>query len=207
MPTNTITNNLKINKLTKAQYEQIQNPSQTELYLVPDETDSNPTPNSTNYMTSGDIYLALLSKANKSEMTITDGTGADLDKTTIQLKSGLSTTVLKSHQDISGKEDKMTIEAVASPGATLTAEIGKYYTMSNVGTMTITLPAGSGTKTQTIVFYISTASTTNVDFTSTSTVYKSKGFTIDADSTYEVNALWNGVAWVIGQMEIEIPSS
>lgn len=48
---------------------------------------------------------------------------------------------------LQGKEDKMTIEAVASPGATLTAEIGKYYTMSNVGTMTITLPAGSGTKT------------------------------------------------------------
>lgn len=114
---------------------------------------------------------------------------------------------LTAHQDISGKEDKMTIEAVASPGATLTAEIGKYYTMSNVGTMTITLPAGSGTKTQTIVFYISTASTTNIDFTSTSTVYKSKGFTIDADSTYEINALWNGVAWVIGQMEIEILSS
>lgn len=45
-------------------------------------------------------------KANKSEMFITDGTGADADKTTIQLKDGLSKAVLIAHQDISGKVDK-----------------------------------------------------------------------------------------------------
>lgn len=44
--------------------------------------------------------------ALKSEMSITDGTGADADKTTIQLKSGLSRQVLTAHQDISGKADK-----------------------------------------------------------------------------------------------------
>ena len=44
--------------------------------------------------------------ALKSEMSITDGTGADADKTTIQLKSGLSKAVLIAHQDISGKADK-----------------------------------------------------------------------------------------------------
>lgn len=44
--------------------------------------------------------------ALKSEMSITDGTGADADKTTIQLKSGLSCQVLTAHQDISGKADK-----------------------------------------------------------------------------------------------------
>lgn len=46
--------------------------------------------------------------AQKSEMSITDGTGADADKTTIQLKSGLSKQVLIAHQDISGKADKDT---------------------------------------------------------------------------------------------------
>lgn len=44
-------------------------------------------------------------KANKSEMSVVDGTGADVDKTTITLKDGTSATVLKSHQDISGKQD------------------------------------------------------------------------------------------------------
>ena len=46
--------------------------------------------------------------ALKSEMSITDGTGDDADKTTIQLKSGLSKAVLIAHQDISGKAEKDT---------------------------------------------------------------------------------------------------
>ena len=53
--------------------------------------------------------------ALKSEMSITDGTGADADKTTIQLKSGLSKQVLIAHQDITGKADKDT-EARRLPG-------------------------------------------------------------------------------------------
>ena len=52
-------------------------------------------------------------KAEKSEMSITDGRGSDADKTTIQLKSGLSRQVLTSHQNISGKADKDT-DAVAN---------------------------------------------------------------------------------------------
>jgi hypothetical protein len=51
-------------------------------------------------------------KADKSEMVITDGTGANADKVTIQLKQGTSTTVLKTHQDISGKEDKTQVKAL-----------------------------------------------------------------------------------------------
>lgn len=45
--------------------------------------------------------------ALKSEMSVTAGTGDDADKTTIQLKSGTSATVLTAHQDISGKADKV----------------------------------------------------------------------------------------------------
>ncbi|MBP5497611.1 MAG: hypothetical protein J6X98_10650, partial [Bacteroidales bacterium] len=45
-------------------------------------------------------------KADKNEMSVTVGTGADADKTTIQLKSGTTATVLNAHQDISGKADK-----------------------------------------------------------------------------------------------------
>ena len=46
-------------------------------------------------------------KANKSEMTVTPGTGANADKTTIQLKTGTLATVLTAHQDITGKADKV----------------------------------------------------------------------------------------------------
>ena len=58
--------------------------------------------------------------ALKSEMSITDGEGADADKTTIQLKSGLSKQVLIAHQDISGKADKVAV-AVAGNFAGLDA--------------------------------------------------------------------------------------
>lgn len=44
-------------------------------------------------------------KADKSEMSVTDGTGTNADKTTITLKTGTSATVLKSHQSLSGKQD------------------------------------------------------------------------------------------------------
>jgi hypothetical protein len=47
-------------------------------------------------------------KADKSEMSITPGTGDDADKTTIQLKDNMSATVLTQHQDISGKQDVLT---------------------------------------------------------------------------------------------------
>ena len=66
--------------------------------------------------------------AVKSEMSITDGTGDDADKTTIQLKSGLSKAVLIAHQDISGKVDKIETEAFSAEKAY--AE-GDYVTYDN----------------------------------------------------------------------------
>lgn len=107
---------------------------------------------------------------------------------------------LTSHQDITGKEDKTVIEAAS--GATLTAQVGKYYTLSNVGTLAITLPTCTGTKTQSVMFYMSTGSTPAVTFTSTHNIYYADGFEIESGSTYEVNALWNGAAWIVASVTI-----
>ena len=62
--------------------------------------------------------------AKKSEMSVTDGTGTDADKVTIQLKSGTSATVLKTHQDISGKVDKVSGKGLSTNDYT-TAEKNK----------------------------------------------------------------------------------
>ena len=63
MPTTDISaNGLVINKLSKAQYDAIQNPSDTELYLVPDEIDNAPTSGSNNPVKSGGVYSALGNK-------------------------------------------------------------------------------------------------------------------------------------------------
>ena len=55
--------------------------------------------------------------ALKSEMSVEAGTGANADKTTITLKSGTSATVLTTHQDISGKVDKIETEAFSAEKA------------------------------------------------------------------------------------------
>ena len=57
-------------------------------------------------------------KANKDEMSVTDGTGANADKTTIQLKDGMTTTVLKSHQDVNGKANKNEMSVQTQDGLT-----------------------------------------------------------------------------------------
>lgn len=101
-------------------------------------------------------------------------------------------------------EKAVTVETAS--GATLTAQVGKYYTLSNVGTLAITLPtiAAGTTKVQTVTFYISAGSTPAVTFTSTHSIYYSDGFEIAADSTYEVNALWNGADWIVASVKIVV---
>ena len=174
MLTNTNVNSLVINKLTKAQYDAIQSPSETELYLVEEEIDSTPTSGSENPVTSGGVYSALQGKADTS--------------------------------DLASKEDK--VDIVSASGATLTAEVGKYYTLSSVGTLAITLPtiASGTTKVQTVTFYISAGSSPAVTFSSTHSIYYSDGFEIAANTTYEVSAAYNGIAWVVASVKIVIPT-
>lgn len=146
-------------------------------------------------------------KAEKSEMGVVDGTGTDSDKTTITLKTGTSATVLKSHQDISGKEDVTQIVAQSTAVSTLTAEVGKYYRFDvAVETLAITLPTMTGvTNVKTITFYMTGGTTPGVTFTSTHNVYLAD-FTIESGKTYEVNAAWNGASWIVAAVNIIIPS-
>ena len=107
---------------------------------------------------------------------------------------------------LDGKEDK--VDIVSASGTTLTAEVGKYYTLSNVGTLAITLPtiAAGTTKVQTVTFYVAAGSTPGVTFTSTHTIIYPKDYKIEANGLYEIAAAWNGIGWVIGQLTLEIPT-
>jgi hypothetical protein len=108
--------------------------------------------------------------------------------------------------DLANKEDK--VDIVSASGSTLTAEVGKYYTLSNVGTLAITLPtiAAGTTKVQTVTFYIAAGSSPAVTFTSTHTVIYPKDYKIEANGLYEIGAAWNGIGWVIGLLTLEIPT-
>lgn len=78
-------------------------------------------------------------KANKDEMSVTDGTGANADKTTIQLKDGTTATVLKSHQDVSGKAEKNEMSVNTQDGLTTiqlkTGTSAQVYTPGKVQMM------------------------------------------------------------------------
>lgn len=102
------------------------------------------------------------------------------------------------------KEDRVTIQSAS--GSTLTAAVGKYYTMSNVGTLAITLPTiASGTTTlQSVAFYISAGLSPAVTFSSTHSIYYADGFEVAASSTYEISAVYNGIAWIVTSVKIVI---
>ena len=56
-------------------------------------------------------------KADKSEMSVTTGTGTNADKTTIQLKSGTSATVLTQHQSLANYVDKTSAQSITGKKA------------------------------------------------------------------------------------------
>lgn len=150
------------------------------------------------YVTSSTLTVLLADKADKSEMSVVPGTGADDDKTTITLKQGTSATVLTAHQDISGKENIMPI--TTATGATLSAVVGNYYRLDNVGTLAITLPTITGaTKLQAITFLLVCGSSAVVTFVpqGSETILYQEDFALEADTTYEVTALWNGSEWTL----------
>lgn len=212
-----VDNRLIINKLTKAEYDALEEKSDTELYLIPDIVDSTPTQNSENYVTSGGVYTALAAKANAADMKFTNGTGANADKVTIQLKSGTTSAVLRTHQDISGKEDVTTIEApvnatdATQPLTSLTCAINKYYRIDvPIETISITLPAMTNVTTaKTITLFLTGGTAPDPQFASATTgvnVYFADGFQIESGETYEVSCLWNGMAWIVAAIKIIISS-
>ena len=82
---------------------------------------------------------ALAGKAEKSEMAVTPGEGADADKTTIQLKQGTSAVVLVGHQDVSGKAEKSEMSV-----ASVTGSPGKKRVTLKTGTSVDVLVDDSG---------------------------------------------------------------
>lgn len=104
---------------------------------------------------------------------------------------------------VATKENRMPIETVATGTTALTAVVGTYYTLSNVGTINITLPVPTDGYVNTIVFYIVTGSANpTISMASTAPIKYQENYNFDASSTYEVNALYNGIAWVIAFMKL-----
>lgn len=111
--------------------------------------------------------------------------------------------------DASNKEDKISIEIKDTTISALTTEINKYYYFSApIENIVITLPTISNTSfVNSIIFYLTGGTSPSIIFTSDSDVYYSNGFGIESGKTYEVNALYNGIAWVVASVEIVTSNS
>ena len=121
--------------------------------------------------------------------------------------------------DQSGKENVVGIVApvnqsdATAPVTTLSCENGKYYRVDvPVETLAITLPEMTdATTVRAVVVYLTGGTTPAVTISSTAptggtapAVYEQDGFGIESGKTYEVNCLWNGAAWIVGSIEIDV---
>jgi len=111
--------------------------------------------------------------------------------------------------------DSVVIEAPVNatdatlPITTLSCDVGKYYRIDvAVDTLGVILPAMTDTTTvRTVVIYLTAGSTPAVTITSADSkdVYYQDGFEIEAGNTYEINALFNGAAWIVAGVKIVVP--
>jgi len=109
---------------------------------------------------------------------------------------------ITSHQDISGKEDKMAIST-----STTLADNTYHKLSSAVGTQTFTLPTISDTdNVHNVIIAFTTSSSPNITISSTATIMYAEGYALEASKTYEVNCLWNGTLWVITAFAYESAS-
>ena len=143
-----------------------------------------------------------------------------INKPTIPSLSGYATEswvgqqgYLTSHQDISGKEDKMVIQTIVNstdaslPITTLSCSVDKYYKVDvPVQTLSIILPSiSTNDAIKTVVIYLTGGSSPNITISSAAagtTIKYQEDFIIQPTKPYEINALWNGSFWVIAAVEI-----
>lgn len=94
------------------------------------------------------------------------------------------------------------------PITTLTTEVGKYYRLDvAVETLTVKLPAITDlTTVRTVVIYLTAGTLPAITIASADSkdVYYQDGYAIEAGKTYEVNCLWNGAAWIVASVEINV---
>ena len=91
-------------------------------------------------------------------------------------------------------------------GDTLNASLEKYYLiMIEVGTYSIVLPEITDyNHINGVIFFFATGANPSVTFTTNdgSGVFANDGFSIEANTTYEINAIFNGFSWFLASIKI-----
>lgn len=140
---------------------------------------------------------AAVTESTVSGWGFTKNTGTYSKPSTGIPASDLATGVIP---DISGKEDKVAI-ATTLPA---TLEVGKYYRLGTVGTLSAALPTVSDTEhAASIMIGLTASADITPALTSSASVYYQEGFEIKSGGTYEINCLWNGSYWCVTAIKFE----
>jgi len=102
----------------------------------------------------------------------------------------------------------MNEEDATLPITTLTTEAGKYYRIDvPVETLNVTLPAiANNAKVGTVVLHLTGGTAPAITISAPNKhVFYQDNYKIETGKTYEINALFNGLAWVVTVVEIFVP--
>lgn len=94
-----------------------------------------------------------------------------------------------------GDTDKMLIAVPQSN--TFTAEVGKYYRITQSGAITVTLPTVQSDYLENIILFFTASTDDCLSFNTQDTVIYADGYKINASDICEVNAIFNGDSWVV----------
>ena len=202
MPTDTNVNSLVINKLTKAQYDAIQNPSETELYLVEESIDTTPTSGSDNLVTSGGVYSALQGKADSSSLATvaTSGSYNDLsNKPAIPTVPNNVSCYSNDTGDGIIPSDGIRAETVTS-GATMSINPDVVTLIDgNVGTSAITLQVPNDNLAHVWDILMTTGATpaVTIALSNSETILYPDGFSIGASKAVEISVIGKGTTYYL----------
>lgn len=106
-------------------------------------------------------------------------------------------------QALNGKQDVLSV-STSSAASSIDAVDGTYHVLTaTINTFAITLPTMTdATKAHSIGLYFTTGATPAVTITGSNTIKYDSNWQIVANTTHEINALWNGAAWVLTVIHI-----
>ena len=101
------------------------------------------------------------------------------------------------------KEDRVTIETVNEES--LAAQVGRYYRFSDiVNTLNVTLPKVEETnRLKSVVLSFTTGGAPAVTISASDEVAYFAGYTIEPNTTYELNIMFNGLKWIVAYGVVE----
>ena len=84
-------------------------------------------------------------------------------------------------------------------GETLTAKVGRYYRFDEeVNILEVTLPKVEETdRLKSLVLSFTTGDTPAVTITADSDIAYFSGYSIEPNTTYEINLMFNGTKWIV----------